>query len=89
MNSSESVPRRIFALGGIFVAAALLFFVVLFNAQITHGEENFEKAQREEIRAQYTANVSHELRTPLNFIIGATGLLNNEAIGILNDKQKK
>lgn len=44
MNSSESVPRRIFALGGIFVAAALLFFCVLFNAQVTHGEENYEKA---------------------------------------------
>ena len=39
------------------------------------AEENFEKAQREEIRAQYTANVSHELKTPLTSIIGFAEIL--------------
>ena len=43
-DNTEYTDRRVFALGGIFAAAVLLFFVVLFNAQITHGEENFEKA---------------------------------------------
>lgn len=56
--------------------------------------ENLKVALRElqeadKAKAVFIAKVSHELRTPLNFIIGATGLLNNEAIGILNDKQKK
>ncbi len=39
------------------------------------AEENFEKAQREEIRAQYTANVSHELKTPLTSISGFAEIL--------------
>lgn len=39
------------------------------------AEENFEKAQREEIRQQYTANVSHELKTPLTSISGFAELL--------------
>ena len=39
------------------------------------AEENFEKAQREEIRAQYTANVSHELKTPLTSICGFAEIL--------------
>ncbi len=41
------------------------------------AEENFEKAQREEIRAQYTANVSHELKTPLTSISGFAEILMN------------
>lgn len=39
------------------------------------AEDNFEKAQREEIRAQYTANVSHELKTPLTSISGFAEIL--------------
>ena len=41
------------------------------------AEENFEKAQREEIRQQYTANVSHELKTPLTSISGFAEILMN------------
>ena len=39
------------------------------------AEDNFEKAQREEIRQQYTANVSHELKTPLTSISGFAEIL--------------
>ncbi|MCR4578963.1 MAG: hypothetical protein K5681_01305 [Treponema sp.] len=39
------------------------------------AEENFEKAQREELRQQFTANVSHELKTPLTSISGFAEIL--------------
>lgn len=39
------------------------------------SEENFEKAQREELRQQFTANVSHELKTPLTSISGFAEIL--------------
>lgn len=38
-------------------------------------EENYEKAQREELRQQFTANVSHELKTPLTSISGFAEIL--------------
>ncbi|MCR4823510.1 MAG: hypothetical protein K5873_11640 [Treponema sp.] len=41
------------------------------------AEENFEKAQREELRQQFTANVSHELKTPLTSISGFAEILKN------------
>lgn len=40
-------------------------------------EENFEKAQREELRQQFSANVSHELKTPLTSISGFAEILKN------------
>lgn len=39
------------------------------------AEENFEKAQREELRQQFSANVSHELKTPLTSISGFAEIL--------------
>jgi len=39
------------------------------------SEENFEKAQREELRQQFSANVSHELKTPLTSISGFAEIL--------------
>ena len=39
------------------------------------AEENFEKAQREELRKQFSANVSHELKTPLTSISGFAEIL--------------
>lgn len=41
------------------------------------SEENFEKAQREELRQQFSANVSHELKTPLTSISGFAEILKN------------
>ncbi len=42
------------------------------------AEENFEKAQREELRQQFTANVGHELKTPLTSISGFAEILKVE-----------
>lgn len=41
------------------------------------AEENYEKAQREELRRQFSANVSHELKTPLTSISGFAEILKN------------
>ena len=41
------------------------------------SEETFEKAQREELRQQFSANVSHELKTPLTSISGFAEILKN------------
>lgn len=44
------------------------------------AEENFEKAQREELRQQFSANVSHELKTPLTSISGFAEILRQGGI---------
>lgn len=44
------------------------------------AEENYEKAQREEIRHQFTANVSHELKTPLTSISGFAELMKSGTV---------
>ncbi|WP_462273513.1 PAS domain S-box protein, partial [Methanohalophilus sp.] len=41
------------------------------------------------IKSEFLANTSHELRTPLNSVIGFSEVLLEEAIGNLNDTQKK
>ena len=42
-----------------------------------------------QLKANFVANVSHELRTPLTHIHGYIELLQSEALGDLNDDQKK
>ena len=42
-----------------------------------------------QLKANFVANVSHELRTPLTHIHGYLELLSSEALGELNDSQKK
>ncbi len=42
-----------------------------------------------QLKANFIANVSHELRTPLTHIRGYLELLSAEALGDLNDEQKK
>lgn len=39
-----------------------------------------EKAQREHLRREFSANVSHELKTPLTSILGVTEMLKNNLI---------
>lgn len=43
----------------------------------------------DKIKNKFLSNVSHELRTPLNSIIGFSELLQNPALGNLNDKQSE
>jgi signal transduction histidine kinase len=46
-------------------------------------------AEINQLKANFVANVSHELRTPLTHIRGYLELLQTEALGNLNDDQKK
>lgn len=39
-------------------------------------------------KKEFISNISHELRTPLNLIIGYSDLLQQEAMGTMNEKQK-
>ena len=79
LNNSESVPRRILALGGIFVAAALLFFCVLFNAQVTHGEENYEKAieLRDKLKEMDEKTLTNYRRKHLGYVFQLYNLIPN------------
>lgn len=43
----------------------------------------------DKIKNKFLSNVSHELRTPLNSIIGFSELLQNPALGNLNEKQSE
>ncbi len=45
-----------------------------------------DNAQR--TKKEFVSNISHELRTPLNLIIGYSDLLQQEAMGTMNEKQK-
>ena len=40
-------------------------------------------------KSDFLASMSHELRSPLNTIMGYTQLLTEEAVGVLNDKQRR
>jgi PAS domain S-box-containing protein len=40
-------------------------------------------------KSEFLATMSHELRTPLNAIMGLSQLLQQEMVGILNDKQRE
>ncbi len=40
-------------------------------------------------KSDFLASMSHELRSPLNTIMGYTQLLTEEAVGALNDKQRR
>jgi PAS domain S-box-containing protein len=40
-------------------------------------------------KSEFLATMSHELRTPLNAIMGLSQLLQQEMVGVLNDKQRE
>lgn len=44
--------------------------------------------ESEEVRKKFIGTISHELKTPLTSIMMGIGLINNEGIGKLNEKQK-
>ena len=49
---------------------------------------NFELADATAAKSRFLASMSHDLRTPLNAIIGFSEVLETEAFGPLNEKQK-
>jgi len=46
-----------------------------------------EAVSADRTKTEFLANMSHELRTPLTGVLGMSELLQNQAIGPLNDKQ--
>ncbi len=58
------------------------------EAYKTIKSQNKKILASEKVKNQFLANVSHELRTPLNSIIGFSELLQNQALGSLNEKQE-
>jgi signal transduction histidine kinase/ActR/RegA family two-component response regulator len=46
-----------------------------------------EALEADRLKTSFLANMSHELRTPLSAVIGLSGILANESIAPLNDKQ--
>lgn len=50
---------------------------------------NLELARATRLKDEFLANMSHELRTPLNAIMGLSEVLQTEAFGEINDKQRQ
>jgi PAS domain S-box-containing protein len=48
-----------------------------------------ESERLNQLKSEFIASVSHELRTPLHTIIGFAELLGEEAVGSLNEKQRR
>jgi PAS domain S-box-containing protein len=62
----------------------------LQESYTTELENRKREAERlNQLKSEFMASVSHELRTPLHTIIGFAELLNEEADGPLNEKQKR
>jgi len=50
---------------------------------------NNELARATRLKDEFLANMSHELRTPLNVILGMSESLQEESIGLLNERQRR
>jgi signal transduction histidine kinase len=58
--------------------------------KIAELEEAGRQLRRlERLRSEYLQNVTHELLTPLTPLLGYLGLLRNESLGPLSDKQRR
>ncbi|WP_413171495.1 PAS domain S-box protein [Anabaena azotica] len=57
------------------------------NERLAISNEELARATR--LKDEFLANMSHELRTPLNGILGISEALQDEAFGLINEKQKR
>lgn len=58
------------------------------QAEIQLQQTNQKLAYATRLKDEFLANMSHELRTPLNAILGMSESLQDEIMGVLNDRQK-
>ncbi|MBK1990673.1 PAS domain S-box protein [Sphaerospermopsis aphanizomenoides BCCUSP55] len=57
------------------------------NERLAISNEELARATR--LKDEFLSNMSHELRTPLNAILGISEALQDEAFGVINEKQKR
>jgi PAS domain S-box-containing protein len=58
-----------------------------YEAQLLQTNEELLLATR--LKDEFLANMSHELRTPLNSVLGLSEALQEQVLGVLNEKQLK
>jgi signal transduction histidine kinase len=90
---ADSYNNTMLMLAGLFVflGIVILFVARQFISRRLKPMQNImaEKQQFEESRNHFFASVSHELKTPLTSIVMGAELLQNPAIGELNEDQEE
>lgn len=84
------VTLTLIELGNRKVLQAAIYNIAerkITETQLVEAKEAAEAGSR--AKSEFLATISHELRTPLNAILGLSGLLSQEILGSLNEKQKE
>lgn len=77
----------------LLVVAVVLLAFIYWNRRLVRAEAALQKANErlrdmDQLKSMFIASMSHELRTPLNSIIGFTGILLQNILGELNERQR-
>lgn len=95
--ASEQLPRDYFHMMLMLVALFVFLGLLLFLTARHYAVRKIrpmqaimdDRAKFEESRSQFFASVSHELKTPLTSIVMGAELLQNPAVGELNEDQQE